>query len=356
MPTFRTGVVKEVRNTSPDGVQDLTVDVDGSPRRAVLFPRWTAPAKAGDSVVLNTTAVDLELGTGGNDFVVWNTAVTSYDAPSGGHIMKLRYTPGQCDVLAVESPESPHHEVMANARSLDGAPVVAISLHSQLVPLLTAFRRSAPDAVVAFVMTDGAALEAGFSHTLRALRDRGWLRAVITAGHAVGGDYEAVTVHSGLLAAKHVVGADVIIAGIGPGVVGTATPFGTTAIDFGTIAFAAQALGGRSVVCVRLSDGDPRPRHRGVSHHMVAALGWVATGIDTAATCLVVPDGWQDEVASRIGGWRIEHRDAGEIVSELEELATNGLSVSHMGRGPSEDPLFYEAAAAAGVYASELVR
>ena len=136
MPTFRTGTVIDVVETSHDGVQRLDVEVEGTTRRAVLYPRWASPARVGDRVVLNTTAVDLGLGTGGSDFVVWNQAVESYDSRSAGHIMKLRYTPAQCDVLAVEEQDSPHHRVMAEARDLEDAPVVATSLHSQLVPVM----------------------------------------------------------------------------------------------------------------------------------------------------------------------------------------------------------------------------
>lgn len=355
MPTFRNGTVTEVVSTSEAGVQDLRVDVDGDIRRAVLYPRWAKPAEAGDRVLLNTTAVDLELGTGGNDFVVWNHAADSYDVPSGGHIMKLRYTPAQCDVLAVESPESPHHHVMAEARSLGGTPVIATSLHSQLVPLLCGLRRASPDARVAFVMTDGAALEAGFSHTLRALRANAWLGGVVTAGHAVGGDLESVTLHSGLLAATHVLDADLVIAGIGPGVVGTATPYGTTALDLGTIALTSQALGGRTVVCVRLSEADPRPRHRGLSHHVAAALGWVAAAVDPNTSCVVAPTGWGAEVTDAVRPWPVCEEDPGDVLAELDAAKALGIGVSHMGRSPSDDALFFQAAASAGAYASRLI-
>jgi hypothetical protein len=353
VPTFRTGVVIGVERAHDDGVQELRVDVDGKTRNAVLFPRWAAPAKPGDRVVLNTTAVDLDLGTGGSDFVVWNASVESYDAPSGGHIMKLRYTPAQSDVLAVESPESPHHDVMSTARSLDDCVVVATSLHSQLLPVLCGIRQTAPGARVAYVMTDGAAVEAGFSNTIRALRARSWICGVVTTGHAIGGDLEAVTLHSGLLAAKHVLEADLVIAGIGPGVVGTGTPFGTTAIDLGTIALATQSLGGRAVVCVRLSEGDARPRHRGVSHHMVAALGWVADAVDPARTCVVAPAGWRAQVEEAVPGWRVEeHSMKDGIQPALAAAEEEGLRVSHMGRSPSEDAVFFEAAGAAGAYAA----
>ncbi len=356
MPSFRTGTVLEVEQTAPDGVQHLSVAIDDEVRRAILYPRWAAPASVGDRVVLNTTAVDLELGTGGVDFVVWNHAVTAYEAPSGGHIMKLRYTPAQCDVLAVESPESPHREMMTRAISLDGRPVVASSLHSQLLPVLCGVRDRAPTARVAYVMTDGAALEAGFSDTLRVLRAREWLCGVVTAGHAVGGDLESVTVHSGLLAAAHVLRADLVIAGMGPGVVGTGTPFGTTAVDLGAIALATQSLGGRAIVCVRLSEADPRPRHRGLSHHMVAALGWVARAIDPESACVIAPTGWGTKIATDLAPWPVHEVAGGDVHRALTAAANDGLTASHMGRSPERDPLFFEAAYAAGIYASTQLR
>jgi hypothetical protein len=355
VPSFRTGVVVDVVVEHTDGVQELNVRIGDEIRSAILYPRWAAPARAGDTVVVNTTAVDLELGTGGCDFVVWNQAVDSYDVTAGGHIMKLRYTPAQCDVLTVEAQESPHHEVMRDARTLDGMPVVATSLHSQLLPVLCGIRRRAPGARVAYVMTDGAGIEAGFSHTIRALREHDWLCGVVTAGHAVGGDLESVTLHSGLLAARHVLGADAVVAGLGPGVVGTATPFGTTAIELGSIALATQALGGRAVVCVRLSESDPRPRHRGVSHHMVAALGWVESGADQTVTCVVAPTGSGSLVADALPAWKVVETGPGDILADLGAAARLGLSASHMGRKPDDDALFFEAAAAAGVYAASLL-
>lgn len=355
MPSFRTGKVLDVIETFDGGTQRLRVSIEGVPREALLYPRWAAPAEPGDEVVVNTTAVDLGLGTGDSDFVVWNQSVTSYDAPSGGHIMKLRYTPAQTDVLAVEAQESPHHETMASARSLDGTPVIATSLHSQLLPALCGVREHNPEATVVYVMTDGAALDAGHSNTLRRLRELGWLAGVITTGHAVGGDLEAVTLHSGLLAARHVLGADLVVAGVGPGVVGTGTPFGTTALDLGTISLATTSLAGRSIVCVRLSEADPRPRHRGLSHHVVSALGWVAPAVDHEDACIVVPTGWGSTVADEVGPWRVVEHDAPNVLERLHEAAGLDLTSSHMGRGPDEDMLFFESAAAAGSYAGGLL-
>jgi hypothetical protein len=354
MPNFRTGTVLEIVEEH-EHVQRLRVDVAGQERIAILFSRWAPPATAGDRVVLNTTAVDLDLGTGGADFVVWNSSVESYDAPSGGHIMKLRYTPAQCDVLAVEAQESPHHELMARSTSLEQTPVVATSLHSQLLPVVCGIRMRAQDARIAYVMTDGAALEAHFSNTLRRLVELGWLSGVVTTGHALGGDIEAVTLHSGLLAARHVLKADAIVAGVGPGVVGTATPYGTTSIELGTIALASSALNGRGVVCVRLSEGDARARHQGLSHHVTSGLGWVAEDCVPSRATVVVPSGWAARVAESLAPWPVVEQDGSIVVEELRNADASGLAASHMCRGIDDDRVFFESAGAAGLYAGDLV-
>ena len=122
-------------------VQHLAVELDDATSgRAIAYPALCGSCVPGDRVLLNTTAVDLALGTGGVHYVVARLASTegvAFDAPSGGHVMKLRYTPLQLDVLSVEEPASPHHAVMAAAEDLDGMPVACCGLHSQ-APLVAA--------------------------------------------------------------------------------------------------------------------------------------------------------------------------------------------------------------------------
>lgn len=350
MPRFRTGIVERVAESAA-GLQVLEVRVGDDVRTAVLYLRFAAAAAAGDRVVLNTTAVDLGLGSGGYDFVVWNLAADMHDAPSGGHIMKLRYTPAQTDVLAVEAPEATTHEAMAAASSVDGMPVAAASLHSQLLPVVACLRARAPGAAIAYVMTDGGALDASFSRTVRRLRELGWIAGVVTAGNAFGGDLDAVSVYSALLASRTVLGANVAVVGMGPGVVGTATPFGTTAVELGTTINAAAALGGRPVAAVRMSSGDPRVRHAGVSHHAMLALSRVAL----ARADVAVPAGRAGDVAALAGKHRIVEVDTSAVLDELRRAAALGLEPSHMGRGPDGDATFFEAAGAAGIHAASLV-
>ncbi len=345
MPTFETGSVEEIVE-SRDGVQFLLVRVGLETRRAVLYTRYAAPASPGDNVVLNTTANELSLGSGGDDFVVWNLAVDSYDSAGGGHIMKLRYTPLQSDVLAVEAPESPHHIALARASSIDGMPVIAASLHSQLLPVVAGIRLVRPEARIAYLMTDGGALDVALSETVRRLCELGWIDCVITIGHAIGGALEAVNVYSGLLAARCADKCDIAVVGMGPGVVGTATPFGTTALELGQTLNAAGSLGGRPVAAVRMSSADERERHTGMSHHAFTAL----TRVALVRADVPVPLGYADDLDEIRKLHNVVEIDAEPVIGALA-----GLGPSHMGRSPEEDRLFFLAAGAAGLHTGRLL-
>src|SRR6202034_3034409 len=177
------------------------------------------------------------------------------------------------------------------ADSLGQMPVVVADLHSALPAVLAGIqgsyrtdRGSGPR--VAYVMTDGGALPAWCSRTVAGLREAGWLAATITTGQSFGGDLEAVTVHSGLLSARHVVGADVAIVAQGPGNLGTGTTWGYSGVAAGEAVNAAAVLGGRPVASLRISFADPRGRHQGVSHHSLTAYGRVAL----ARADVVVPE------------------------------------------------------------------
>src|SRR5205823_2242632 len=99
-----------------------------------------------------------------------------------------------------------------------------------------------------------------------ALRREGLLDAVVTSGQAFGGDLEAITVFTAMLAARVSVGAEVIVVGDGPGNTGTATVWGASDVESAMALNAAAILGGRPVAALRVSFADPRERHRGVSH------------------------------------------------------------------------------------------
>lgn len=336
-----------------EGVQRLEVSFAGSPQRAaVAYPALTGRCAAGDTVLLNTTAVDLDLGTGGEHFVVSRAGTgVALDDASGGHVMKLRYTPLQRDVVAVEEPASGSHARMADARSLEGMPVVCCGLHSQVPLVAAAVRDQCPGARIAYVMTDAAALPMPVSRLVPRLLATGLLDVTVTTGQAFGGMLEAVNVYSGLLAARHVAEADVAIVSIGPGITGTATPFGHGGVAQGEALNAATALGGTAVAALRVSFADARPRHVPVSHQTLTALVDVAARpVEVAVPVLGQPhDAAIEHALSEAGVWRLHH--ACRVQADLPDL--RGVEVSTMGRGYADDPAFFLAAAAAGLVAAE---
>jgi hypothetical protein len=342
-----------------EGLQRLDVELDDGARgRAIGYPTLSSWCQEGDRVLLNTTAVDLALGTGGSHFVVarlGEAAGVAVDAPSGGHIMKLRYTPMQLDVVSVESPESPHHETMRSATSLDGMPVVCCGLHSQVPLVAAAVKKADPALRVAYCMTDQAALSLHLSDLMRASVGAGLVDTTLTCGQSFGGELETVNLHSGLLAARHVAEADVAIAAIGPGVVGTGTPFGHGGVGQGEAINAAGVLGGRPVACLRVSFADVRSRHRGVSHHSLVALSRIAC---TPATVAIpaLADEFLDAIDEQLvsaGVWNL-HRRADAECTALDSPSLKGVEVRSMGRGPVDDPAFFAAAFAAGEIASKV--
>ncbi|MFS0706413.1 DUF3866 family protein, partial [Cellulomonas sp. 179-A 9B4 NHS] len=282
MIAWRAGVVVEC-GTGWDGAREARVALDGEDRtvRALAYPALVGELEPGARVLLNVTALVRGLGTGGYALVVARTDALPADAPDGpGHLVKARYTPLQAMVLGVDDQESPHHGTLRDADDLAGMPVVVADLHSALPAVLAGARAAAADrgrAVrVAYVMTDGGALPAWFSRAVAGLRDAGWVDACITTGQAFGGDLEAVTVHTGLLAARHVVGADLAVVAQGPGNLGTGTRWGFSGVAAGEAVNAAGVLGGRPVASLRVSGADARERHLGVSHHSLTAYGRVA--------------------------------------------------------------------------------
>ena len=333
MPSFRTGTVNAILHERK-GLQRVEVAVGGQTRRAYVLTQLTGTVAVGDEVVVNTTAVELGLGTGGWDVVHWNLARREWAEPGPGHIMKLRYTSLQADTGAAE--ERDGYQAPAD---LGGRPVVAITLHSQLACVAAVSKHLAPERRVAYVMTDAAALPLALSDLVADLCDRGLVDATVTAGHAFGGDHEAVNVRSGLEVAVAEAGGDVLIAGTGPGVVGTSSRHGYSGLEVATLLDTAAAAAGRPIVALRYSDADARERHRGISHHSLTALA--ATH---APVVVPVPRG---EPRPDLDHHVVEV-DVPDVASILE---TAGLRVTSMGRTVADDPRFYAYAGAAAVAA-----
>jgi hypothetical protein len=355
------GIVLAIEHDRP-GRQRLRVREDGAnePAAAICYRALSGACDVGDRVLLNTTAVDLALGTGGSHFVVARAHAgahaaegTALDDPSGGHVMKLRYTPLQRDVLAVESPESPSHDALADATDVGGMPVVCCALHSQVALVAAAVKERVPGARIAYVMTDEAALPLALSDLVEAACEAGLLDLTVTCGQAFGGGLEAVTLHSGLVAARIVGGADVSIVSLGPGVVGTGTALGHGGIAQGEAVNAAAAVGGRPVAAIRVSFADSRGRHRGVSHHTLTALSLIALAPATVAVP-VLEAALQERVDADLaeaGVWARHTRADAE--AGLPDL--RGVPVLTMGRTAEDDAAFFLAATAAGAVAAGML-
>ncbi|MDP9431543.1 MAG: DUF3866 family protein [Actinomycetota bacterium] len=354
MIRWRTGRVLTVGRQWP-GATELTVDCDGEDLRALAYLALVGLPQPGDMVLLNTTALAQRLGTGGYALVVAVPDRPPADPAGPGHLVKARYTPLQVTILGVDAQESPHHDVLADADDLAGMPVVVADLHSALPAIVAGIRAERPDARIAYVLTDGGALPAWFSRIAAKLRAAGDLAALISTGQSFGGDLEAVTVHTGLLAARAVVGADVAVVSQGPGNLGTGTRWGFSGVAAGEAVNAAAALGGRPVASLRISDADPRERHRGISHHSLTAYGRVAL----AAADVVVP-----ELSGELGVTVRRQAAALDPPHRLvvvdtdglgDELARSPVRLSTMGRGLQEELAYFLAAAAAGRHAGRLL-
>lgn len=325
MPSFRQATVTEVL-AEREGYVRVRLDDGG---RAAALTQLTGPIGLGDEVVVNTTAVELGLGSGGWHIVHWNLTRGPWSAPGDGHLMKLRYTSLQVDTGAGE-------EQGAVPRSLGGCPVVVAGVHSQLPIVAAAIGALRPGTRTAYVMTDGAALPLAMSDQVVALRRAGLLCGTVSAGHAFGGDLEALNVPSALSLARHRLDAEVIVVAMGPGIAGTGSELGFTGLEAAPALDAAAWLEGRPICCLRCSDADPRARHRGISHHSRTVLDAVRSEVDVA-----IPPGV--EALDDQHRWHpIQPGDVARL------LADAGLSVTTMGRGPDEDPLYFSAAAAAG--------
>jgi hypothetical protein len=361
---WRAGTVRALGHTWR-GAREVTVEVerrsDDEPAHlpALAYPPLVGEPAVGDRVLLNTAALDLGLGTGGYAFVVAMPdrlppdAAAAVDRPDG-HVVKARYTPLQAIVAGVDEQSSPHHTTLADADDIGGMPVITADLHSALPAVVAGVHVDAPWASVAYVMTDGGALPAWFSRTAAALADR--LAGIVTVGQAYGGDLEAVTLHTGLLAAKLVLGADITVVTQGPGNLGTGTRFGFSGVAVGEAVNATAVLGGRPVGALRLSTADPRPRHHGVSHHSLTAYGRVAL----AGADLVVPGGLphdlRAQVTAALDTLPPRHRIVTVDTAGLEEaLRASPAPLSSMGRGLDADRTYFVASAAAGRFAASLL-
>jgi hypothetical protein len=349
---LRRGTVLSVAARGP--VYELTVDVDGEERPAIAYEEMTGAVIPGDDVVVNVAARELGLGSGGFDIVHANLTRGLEEGGAGAaHVMKLNYTSLQHAVDPVEERadrdtadrdaadrDTADRDAADSLAAAAGRPVAVIAMHGQLPCVAWAAMQAAPRARIGFVQTWGGALPGMLSSTVRELRERGLLAGDITAGQAFGGEFDAISVEGALHAGFAALGWDAAIAGPGPGILGSATTLGHGGVAALQSAHAALCLGCRPVLVPRMSSGDPRPRHQGLSHHTETVLRLLLRPVDVA-----LPEGHPSDLPgthrARAGG------------ADLHGYRGSGLPASTMGRGIEEDELFFRAALAGGAVLAE---
>ncbi|WP_241698490.1 DUF3866 family protein [Flaviflexus huanghaiensis] len=353
--TWRSGVTLEPGDTWA-GAEEWWVDVDGARYRALAYTDLVGPLEIGERVLLNSTAVDRHLGSGGYLFIVAPLDRLPTPTPGPGHIVKARYMPQQNMVLAVDEQDSPHHETVQDADGLDGMPVIVADLHSALPAIVATARYHVPDVRIAYVHTDTAALPIAFSKTAAHLKARGDI-TTITAGQSFGGDLEAVNLHTALLAARHVIGADIAVVVQGPGNVGTGTTWGFSGTAVGEAINAINLLGGTALATLRVSQADHRARHRGISHHSLTAYTKVAL---TPALVPTTRENIGRDILTRIEahyptlvrtGWLTLI----EVSGIRDALEHSPVPLRTMGRGLPEDYAAFAFAGAGGVLAAQMI-
>ena len=324
----------------------LTVEVDGERRPAWVDETLLGEMRVGDEVVVNVAALDLGLGSGGFDVVHVNlTRGLDAEPPSDAHVMKLNYTSLQHPVDPTELPVRFMPSMAtkgAPERVGGGVSVLVLPLHGHLAPAVWAAKQIEPDLTIGYVQTAGGALPGSLSRDVVDLRERGLLAGDVTAAPAYGGEHEALSVAGAIDAAANRLGWDAVVVGPGPGIVGSETELGHGGMAALDSAHAALALGLHTVVSPRLSSGDPRERHRPVSHHTLTVLRMLLAPVQIA-----VPAGnpVATAVLAEAAGWRHRLR---EVPVDLAGYAASGLPARTMGRTLEEDRLFFAAALAAG--------
>ncbi len=386
-----TGTVSEIIRSGKDrAFQEIRVQLDQptligaqsaqedpASAKAIHYTGHMPSLQLGDRVLLNTTAVDLQLGSGGYHYVyavlnrIDELLESMNKSIAAGHMMKLRYTPQQHAFLAVEEEESPYHTVFTVEQNLDGIPVLIGELHSMLPILLCRFRylfaeQGSPSRNngspaledyprISYNMSDGGALPLVYSNHTEMLQNLKWIEGTITYGPAFGGDLEAVNKFTALIAARHVQKADIIIVIMGPGIAGTGTLLGHSGVEVGEIINAVSILGGMPVMIPRISFADARGRHYGLSHHTINSLDRIAL----KKAILPLPKDLPPDLQS------IVERQAQELINNsivsheihwIEGLSPESvrssldlypLPITTMGRGLNEDPGFFQGVCAA---------
>ncbi|HEY7933776.1 MAG TPA: DUF3866 family protein [Solirubrobacteraceae bacterium] len=363
MLKLRRAIVLEAE--PPEGSeQRLLTEVQGARRHAIADVSLHGVCHEQDELIVNVQALDLGLGSGGFDIVHVNlTRGLEGEGMPGASAMKLPYTSLQ---HAVQTVEEERLELPLER------PIAVLAMHGQLAAVAWAFAQSAPGLRLGYIQTEGGALPGGHSRVVRALREQGLLAGHLSAGASFGGEGEAISTAGAAHHGVRSLGWDAAVCGPGPGIVGSGSALGHGGMCALQSAHAALALGCPTLVVARMSSGDPRARHRGISHHTQTVLELLLQSVTVA-----LPAGMRSpvgtELRTSLGSVfangsarrlqlqldverpvRITRHDWRRTPVDLPAYAASGLSAFTMGRGLTEDPLFFGAALAGGGVLAEL--
>lgn len=328
------------------GADPLTVEVGGERRRAWADESLLGEMREGDEVVVNVAALDLGLGSGGFDVVHVNLTRGLDANPAGdAHVMKLNYTSLQHAVDPVEVAGFLSDDMCEKGTTrlaLGTMPVLVLPLHGHLAPAAWAAAQASPGLKLGYVQSPGGALPGSLSRDVAELRERGLLYGHVTAAPTYGGEDEALSVAGALDAAANALGWDAALVGPGPGIIGSDTRLGHGGMAALDSAHAALALGLSTLLSPRLSEADPRERHRGVSHHTLTILEMLLGEVT-----IPMPSA-NPEIAAKLTEAAVVRHKLTEAEPDLAGYSASGLPVKTMGRSIEEDALFFAAPLAAG--------
>lgn len=306
--------------------------------------------------MVNTTAVELSLGTGGFHYVIYNYNNDRKKLEGKGHIMKLRYTPLQIKCLTAEEESSPYHEKFLKFKSLEGSIFIVGTLHSMLAPIACMIKWLDPKVNINYIMTDAGALPIDFSRTVHQLQEKEIINETITVGHAFGGNIECTNIYNGLIAAKEILHSDITIITMGPGIVGTGTKYGFSGIEQGSIIDAINTLKGQPIIVPRISFADKRKRHIGLSHHTITVLSEICKTpsnvvlpiIDKQKLSILEKQIIENNINEK---HNLSYYKGEDVKNALDKYK---LKVKTMGRGYDEDKEYFLTLGAVGRAAVDL--
>lgn len=343
------GIVKEIYYLD-ESITKFIIIIENTKHKCINYNFLTGNIQISDKVLLNTTAIELKLGTGGFHFVVANLSNPTINNLELGHIMKLKYTPIQMNCMAVEAQESQYHNIFNEVESIEGMPVIVGSLHSILAPCSIYLKSIRPDIKICYIMTEGGALPIYMSDIVKQLKTAGIIDKTITYGNAFGGDYECINIYTALIAAKEIAKADIIIVCMGPGIVGTDTKLGFSGVEQSSIADAVNKLKGYPTVIPRISFSDERVRHFGISHHSITVLKHLCCTRTNIALPIIKNDKHMKYIQEQIVDQNIDslHNIYYVDSKEIEEVLTKNTSyLKKMGKSFEEDKDYFISCAAA---------